>query len=221
MVKVRISKPVWVAEAEWRAMDDAQKKSALASGPKRKPGSTPSGGAPTVEVSSSPSAVTPLKDIRDWAEEVDGVSGERLRNCIIFQLDVKKDAWYRNRLTPAYVRVRAKKLDDDTPLGWTPNPLIRIETINLGGGETVERRVITRRPRDYDEWETVRAMLIDSRGKTNMDVAKFLVVPGCPVCGGEGKYKEKVHPDIKRLRWQEIYRSPCGCCLINPFKPKA
>src|SRR5271157_2886933 len=54
-----------------------------------------------------------LTDIRLWDEAVDGVSGERLRNCILFQLDVrKKDFWVRN-MSIAHVRRHALALDEE------------------------------------------------------------------------------------------------------------
>lgn len=68
--------------------------------------------------------VSNLKDIRDWSEERFGVSGERLRNCIIYQLDHSPNDWYRTQavITPRKMESEkfVLKLDADTPVGWTP-----------------------------------------------------------------------------------------------------
>jgi hypothetical protein len=65
-----------------------------------------------------------IGDMRDWAEARHGVSGERLRNCIIYQLDHAKDAYIRNSgITVASMRRPKfiKLLNEKTPPGWTPN----------------------------------------------------------------------------------------------------
>jgi hypothetical protein len=69
---------------------------------------------------------TPVKllgDIRDWDEEKFGIPAERLRNCIVYQLDYAKDDYFRkSELTPASM-ARSKfitLLNDNTPAGWTP-----------------------------------------------------------------------------------------------------
>ena len=44
-------------------------------------------------------ATSTLTDIRDWNEPRSGVSGERLRNCIIYALDHTKNDYYRKNPT--------------------------------------------------------------------------------------------------------------------------
>jgi hypothetical protein len=64
-----------------------------------------------------------ISDIRDWNESRFGISAERLRNCILYQLDRSKDSWFRERLSVSSMNTEnfVKKLDRDTPSEWTPN----------------------------------------------------------------------------------------------------
>ncbi len=64
-----------------------------------------------------------LADIREWSHDRFGVSGTRLRNCILFHLDHNKNDWYRQNPPTMASMEREKfvtKLDKDTPVGWTP-----------------------------------------------------------------------------------------------------
>ena len=85
--------------------------------------------AKAVPVTDMPDPATPatpvklLGDIRDWDEEKSGIPAERLRNCIVYQLDYAKDDYFRkSEITPASME-RSKfitLLNDNTPAGWTP-----------------------------------------------------------------------------------------------------
>ena len=85
--------------------------------------------AMAVPVAVIPNPATPalpvklLGDIRDWNEEKFGIPADRLRNCIIYQLDYAKDDYFRkSEITPASME-RSKfitLLNDNTPAGWTP-----------------------------------------------------------------------------------------------------
>lgn len=64
-----------------------------------------------------------LTNIQDWSEERFNIPGERLRNCIIYQLEYAKGDWYRENPITVASMGREKfviKLDADTPVGWTP-----------------------------------------------------------------------------------------------------
>ena len=64
-----------------------------------------------------------LDDIRDWHETKFGVSGERLRNCIIYHLDYSDREYFRKEpITPASMnRIKfVNLLNENTPIGWTP-----------------------------------------------------------------------------------------------------
>lgn len=72
---------------------------------------------------SAPAAPPALPDIREWSEDAFGVSAERLRNCIVYVLDYRKDDWYRrDGVTPTSMSREkfVRKLNADTPPGWTP-----------------------------------------------------------------------------------------------------
>lgn len=83
----------------------------------------------TFEGAAAPkAAATPpdnLSDMREWpiAEERFGVSGDRLRNCLVFCIDHRKDSYYRDN-PPTVASMNREKfvrnLDKDTPPGWTP-----------------------------------------------------------------------------------------------------
>jgi hypothetical protein len=72
------------------------------------------------------STLTPnveLGDIREWNTPAFGFSAERLRNCLIYVLDHRKDDYYRENPPTLASMCREKfvrKLDADTQLGWTP-----------------------------------------------------------------------------------------------------
>lgn len=65
-----------------------------------------------------------LDDIRDWQEDKFGISGERLRNCIVYQLDFSRNDWYRTAAEITISKMNSQKfvskLDADTPPKWTP-----------------------------------------------------------------------------------------------------
>lgn len=81
---------------------------------------------PVTDMPDPANPATPVKqlgDIRDWDEDRFGIPADRLRNCIIYQLDYAKDDYFRkSEITPASME-RSKfitVLNDNTPAGWTP-----------------------------------------------------------------------------------------------------
>lgn len=87
------------------------------------PKPTPVPSAPSHAASA---ALANMADVRDWPDGEDrhGVSGERLRNCIVFQLDHATDSWYREKGYPTLSSLGREryvhKIDADTPPGWHP-----------------------------------------------------------------------------------------------------
>src|SRR5258708_3797243 len=104
-------KPWKVPQTDWDKMDDEQKafcaRNAGAVPPASKVDAQPKPGKSEQPKASEPSE---LKNMRDWTEDVDGIPGERIRNCIIFMLDEKKDPWLRLNLTEGYIRRTLGKL---------------------------------------------------------------------------------------------------------------
>jgi len=63
-------------------------------------------------------AARPKADpLRTWDEEVDGVSGERIRSCVRFMLDIKKEPWFITNISVAALRRPGflHKLVDECP----------------------------------------------------------------------------------------------------------
>jgi hypothetical protein len=79
---------------------------------------------PTLEPVAAAIQKPGLADIRDWNEDRFGISGERLRNCILYQLDHSPNDWYRKKADITLSKMSKEgfvaKLNADTKLGWTP-----------------------------------------------------------------------------------------------------
>ena len=63
-------------------------------------------------------AARPKADpLRTWDEEVDGVPGERIRSCVRFMLDIKKEPWFITNISVAALRRPGflHKLVDECP----------------------------------------------------------------------------------------------------------
>lgn len=91
--------------------------------------------SPTSAPSVPPAAVAPataLNDIREWSEPRFGVSGDRLRNCVLYQLDHAKNDYYRDSGISVASMNREKfvtKLHAETPPGWTPESVTKKTTV--------------------------------------------------------------------------------------------
>lgn len=63
-------------------------------------------------------AKQPVADpLRNWSEEVDGVPAERIRLCVRFMLDIKRDPWFTSNISVAALRRPGflHKLVDECP----------------------------------------------------------------------------------------------------------
>ena len=184
-----------IPDAQWEAMTDDERQTlslSVQGGFTPKVTVTTTNGQTKVEVPVADPKTQPLTNIRDWTESVDGILGERLRNCINFQLDVrKKDFWVRN-MSVAHVRRFAKSLDEETPPGWTPpeeNPLILEKT--KGDDKII---TITRELQSEEE-----RVLIRNRFGITAYTILFLKKKDCPKCKGAGNYKMSSYPGQGRL----------------------
>src|ERR1700739_2387868 len=113
--------PVRTKPANWKSMSDDEKAAWYNEVYDNKPSGESSSSSQPV-ASSSP-VRRGLDNIRDWSEEKFNIPGERLRNCIIYQLDYAKNAWYRESGISIASMGRenfVRKLNADTPVGWTP-----------------------------------------------------------------------------------------------------
>jgi hypothetical protein len=84
------------------------------------PAQEPEQPAPADRVKTEPPS---SPDPRHWNRDVAGITAERIRHCVAYQLDSKKNKWYLSNLTTAALGRDAfiAKLDADTPQGWTPD----------------------------------------------------------------------------------------------------
>jgi hypothetical protein len=178
-------------------------------GQQPKPEESTVSGKPTAD--SSAEKPTGLAGIRNWNESVAGISAERLRNCIIYQLDVKKDQWWAKNLTRGLVRREkiAVKLDEETPEDyvWTSNPLWGRMTVILDGGETFTGTRLLRDPETPEERREVR----EADPRLGYSVPR-LARKGCPECRGSGYVYVPTypgHPVYGRLTEARV----CGCVL--------
>lgn len=147
-----------------------------------------------------------LDDIRKWNEPVDGISAERIRNCIIFQLDYKKSKFYREALTEGFIRrtlksgiTGARKLHEDTPPGWTPpatNPLFKIYTV-IEDGREIEKKKF-RRYETPEEKQELLKYAFTSRGILIDYFISRLVDKDCPECHETGYKEVQAYPDSKK-----------------------
>jgi hypothetical protein len=163
-------------------------------GQQPKPEESTASGKPTAD--SSAEKPTGLTGIRNWNESVAGISAERLRNCIIYQLDVKKDPWWAKNLTRGLVRREkiALKLDEETPEDyvWTPDPLMGPFTVDLGDGEKYTGRRVLRDPKTPEERQFLRSL---NGGQLVDAVVRRLVNKACAKCRGSGYVERSDYPD--------------------------
>jgi hypothetical protein len=125
--------------------------------------------------------------IRNWNEDVPPHSAERMRNCIIFLLDVQKDPWYRaNCSNRAFVRRNADKMDASTPENFDyRDTLLKTHTRHIDGEQhPVVQRIIARKPANEAERKRIREEIGDP--ETNPYVVKWLAKDDCQKCKGDG-----------------------------------
>ena len=153
------------------------------------------------------------KGIRDWTESVDGIPADRIRDCLVYQLDVARNPWWVANATRSAVLHGARRLNDSTPpdFRWDPDPLVGPRRVPLGGGEEVTTREILRRPRTPEERAWLRAEFSHPRFGLNDGVAKWLLDPRCPECGGKGKVPEPTYPDAPD--WGDRQLTTTGYCV--------
>jgi hypothetical protein len=149
--------------------------------------------------------------IRNWNESVDGLSAERIRNCIIFLIDVLKDPWYRaNCSNRAFVRRNALKMDAATPddYAFELDPLLTTKSRHVDGEpHPVVQRIIARKPRSPEERDKIRAEIGVGDYST-----PFLAKDDCPRCKGTGYYYVSQYPGDPVFHKLEV-SVPCGCVL--------
>jgi hypothetical protein len=151
--------------------------------------------------------------LRNWNEAVttkEGgiIPGSRLRDCIIFLLDVRKDPWYTMRLTRGFVMRNAAKIDADVPedanLYTAENPLLGMRRIRTEDYE-VMISTIERQPSTEEE----RVIIREKFGVTSSTIS-YLAKKDCEKCKGAGLYEVSSYPNdpVYRRLTESV---ECGC----------
>lgn len=136
-------------------------------------------------------------------------AGSRLRECILYLLDVKKDSWYMMNLSKGFIMAKADKLDADTPddayLYLGDNPLFGLKKFRDDDYETVINEVL-RMPETEEERFIIKQKLGVTPG-----TFKWLVKKDCPKCKGTGKYDVSSYPGNALLeRLEESIECTCA-----------
>jgi hypothetical protein len=161
-----------------------------------------------------PVSAPKLYGLRNWTESVEirgkGVyAGSRIKECILYLIDVKKDPWYMMNLSKGFIMAKADKLDADTPddayLYLGNNPLFGLKKFRDDDYETVINEVLR-----YPESEEERHIIKQKLGVTP-GTFKWLVKKDCPKCKGTGKYDVSSYPGNALLeRLEESIECECA-----------
>jgi len=186
---------------------DAQRLLALA----RNEQYSPEKSAASTAVPSSQKKTPHLSGIRNWTQSVRGINAERIRNCIIYLLDVKKDPWYLNNCNNrAFVERNADKMDAQTPEDYTydPDAVITSKRRHIDGEEQpMIQTVIQREPGTLTDKE--RKDLRDRYGVCDSTIL-YLAKKDCPVCHGRSFVDVSDYPDDP-LHSKLTHSEPCSC----------
>src|SRR5271154_1058826 len=143
-------------------------------------------------IGEQPKSDPELTGILAWNidESVEGISGKRIRDCIWYQLKVRKHPWYVHNLSRGFVLRNVKRLDDDTPpdFVYDPDPLFGFNVIHNEDGD-VRVGTVLRAPKN----EAERIKIREEYG-VSWKTIKFLAKKDCPVCKGKGQYSASAYP---------------------------
>jgi hypothetical protein len=167
--------------------------SPLPSGEKNNP---VQGSLPRTTTTPTASPVPPKStDLRDWSEPIPGcdLDPKRIADCIRYQLDVKKNKYFIERMSRGYVLQEWKRLDADTPEDWTydPDPLLGEKTIHVDGeDEPLVQKFVRRKPRNK-----VERKLLQKNERMIALNRKWLCADPCPYGCKEGRFFVSDFPD--------------------------
>lgn len=185
-------------------------------GSKIKPEDVPQSDKPRSTPASATEPTIPpgLTGLRAWNESVGGFSAERLRNCIIYLLDVKKDPWYTQNLSRRFVRQNAQRINDEVPEDYVydPDPLWEEYEIYDDGMDKPpsKRSRLRREPKNPKERQSLRDKCTTRDGNLTQLAAEKLVKKDCPVCNGRGTVDVSDYPGVP---WMErlTHSEECRC----------
>jgi hypothetical protein len=157
-----------------------------------------------------------FRGIRNWNldESVDGILGPRIRDCIIFLLDVKRDPWYISNCNNRNFVIRnAVKMHDSTPLEYhfSIDPVIDWRIKDVDGQPTLQT-YIKRPPETEEERKEIRVQF----GIGDATIPS-IADPTCKHCHGKGFVYLSAYPDDPLLfKIEESY----WCVCLKRFDPK-
>lgn len=148
--------------------------------------------------------------IRNWTESVQGVSAERIRNCILYLLDVKKDPWYiSNCNNKAFVRRMVLKMDEQVPedYHYDPNAVLGTKRQHIDGeNHPVVITIVQKDAKDITEKD--RKELREKYGVCDQTI-RYLAKQDCKKCNGTGFVEISDYPDdplyAKLASWDSCY----------------
>lgn len=197
------SKPESEPKTETETKDANASGSPLPSGEKSN-----TSGASKRESNNNPNPKTST-DVRDWSEYIPGcpLTPDRIRDCIRYQLDVKKNQYFIKRMSRGYVLQEWKRLDADTPEDYVydSDPMLVEKMLPGENGEPeVAIKVVSRKPKNAAE----RALLQKTPATADHN-RKWLFKEPCPYgCKGgtirvfpkEGTLLERVTGEVMTCR---------------------
>lgn len=137
-----------------------------------------------------------LLGVRNWTEDVVSTTtgkmflANRVRDCLVYQLDVAKNQWWASRATKGFIKAKIDKLNDDTPedFVYEKNPLFVAKKVRVENEELM-LWVIQRQPKDVNERERIR-----NKFGINPQTVPYLAKKDCPKCNGKGSYTISSYP---------------------------
>lgn len=174
----------------------------------------PKANAAAASVAQATPTAPKLYGLRNWTESVEikgrgVIPGSRIRECILYQYEIRKDPWYMMNLSKGFIMMKADKLDADTPddagLYLGDNPLFGLKKFRDDDYETVINEVL-RFPDSEEERQIIKQKLGVTPG-----TFKWLVKKDCPKCKGTGKVDVSSYPGNKLLeRLEEAIECVCA-----------
>jgi len=152
-----------------------------------------------------------LTGIRNWTEPVDGIPASRIRNCIIYMLDVLKDPWYRaNCNNRAFVHRFAAKMNESTPEDYIfdPNAVLGSRRRHIDGENHPMIQIVVQKEQK-DMTSKDRKELRDKYGVCDATV-HYLAKIDCPDCYGKGFIEISDYPGDPLFE-KLATAQPCHC----------
>ena len=132
--------------------------------------------------------------IRNWTEDISPYPASRIRNIILYLLDVKKDPWYLTNCTNvAFVRRNIDRMNAEVPddFVYDPEAVIQSRRIHVPGeNQPVVLTFIDRMPETEEERITLRERF----GVCDQTI-KYLAKQDCKKCHGKGFIDVSDYPD--------------------------